>query len=236
MSSDAHDETSSSDEQEDTSDDSGAEGDTSEYSHSDTSVPISRKTRKRRPKKAVQYFDGVRESDYSPPPKRKKHEQRKTANNEHRPLKSEPKKCSVTKCLIKKSVPLLKLLCRATDDERKCMLQHVDDSAIDIVCCCVFNAIWNKKLVSRDRMRAIRKRLSPSQDALLYLAKHSNSTRTRRKLLVQQGGSLPLLLSAVLPAITAAKEKIKREKKDQTSGEQKINNEHVRHHGSNALA
>lgn len=162
----------------------------------------------------------VLERDYSPPSPRRQppskrpqtepriDKPRKERQKYKQPIENE--RCAATNCAVKDNAPLLELLVRANDEERRCLLQHIDDDAFDIVCCCIFNAIWNRDLVPREQMNLIGKRLGEYRKPLVYLSRHNGSTRReRRDLLVQHGAGLPLLLSSVLPAIKAATLEVK---------------------------
>ncbi len=174
-------------------------------------------TVRRRSRKRGGGGGGVRtvlERDHSPPelyPKQRAQPQTKPRTDKPRtegqkyrlPIESE--RCAATNCAVKDNAPLLELLVRANDEERRCLLRHIDDEAFDIVCCCIFNAIWNRDLVPPEQMKLIGKRLGEYRKPLVDLSRHNGSTRReRRELLVQHGAGLPLLLSSVLPAIKAA--------------------------------
>lgn len=158
-------------------------------------------------------FQRVVEEDYSPPPSRSyrkrsdkspegKRQKQQSGSRRHSAAR---KKCAATYCAVKENAPLLELLVRANEEERKCLIKHIDDDGLDIVCCCVFNAIWNKDLVPQRRRELINDRLGEFRQPLIYLSRHRNNNRKkRRELLVQHGAGLPLLLSSVLPAIKAA--------------------------------
>lgn len=175
-----------------------------------------RRRRKRRRSSSPSQFQSETEEDYSASPSVKRSRKKKSRPSRSQSPRSRrrrstatssssEKKCAATHCAIKENAPLLELLVRANDEERNCLLQHIDDDALDIVCCCIFNAIWNKELVPRDRRQLIKNRLGTFRQPLVYLSRHRNNNRgKRRKLLIQHGAGLPLLLSSVLPAIKAS--------------------------------
>jgi hypothetical protein len=76
---------------------------------------------------------------------------------------------------------------------------------VNVVCCCVFNALWNKDIVQRPQRKAIKQQIREEEEAdLNYIAKFSNNPTRRKTLLTRNGRSLPSLLSAVLPAIDSS--------------------------------
>ena len=180
---------------------------------SDSSCDIIPK--KRKEKKKPSHFRTVVDKGYSPPPK----------NNKYIKRKNDSKKCCAKKCAVRKNAPLLELLVRATDEERKCVLKHIDNSAVDIICCCVFNAIYNKEIIPKERLKIIRKKLGKFTRPLVYLSQHRHNRKKRKKLLVQQGAGLPLLLASVIPIIkssTIGELKKKKGKRANSSSDREI--------------
>lgn len=116
-----------------------------------------------------------------------------------------------TKSSVKKALPLLNVLVSSTDEERDCILKHLNSDAVNILCCCVWNAIHNREVVPESAKKVIRQRLKDNRQHLHYIAKQSNNPIKRRRRLIQQGGSLPLLLSAVIPCIRSSYSKSKTE-------------------------
>jgi len=106
-----------------------------------------------------------------------------------------------TKAMVKESLPLLDVLSKVGDAERKCILKHLDSDSVNVVCNCIHNAIYNDAIVPKDTWNEIRSQLKQSKKPLHYVSRLTNNFGKRRKLLIQHGGSLPLLLSAVLPII-----------------------------------
>ena len=115
----------------------------------------------------------------------------------------------VCKSDVKKNLPLLTLLCKANDEERKNVLKRIDEDGLGVICCCVHNALFNTKAtIPRQHWQPIKDELQGKhkRKALHYISKFGNNPEKKRKLLVQNGGSLPLLLNHLLPQITAAVE------------------------------
>lgn len=148
------------------------------------------------------------------------------------PNKQQPRP---TKAKVKKNLPLLRLLSKADDDERCNLLQHIDAEALNVVCSCVYNAIWNCDIVPKSQRKIIRTKLGDSAKTLEYIARHKNNPVRRRRLLVRNGSSLPILLEAVLPAIesssfgqskTGRKTKKKKKKKEEEEEEEEANTVH----------
>jgi hypothetical protein len=109
-----------------------------------------------------------------------------------------------TKSTVRDSLPLLETLNSIPDEERKCLLKHIDSKAVNVVCCCIHNAIYNAAIVSKQDRKEMRGKLQNLREPLHYLSRLTNNPVKRRRLLVQHGGSLPVLLSAVLPVIRDA--------------------------------
>lgn len=128
----------------------------------------------------------------------------KHKQQQHHCHKGAGKDCRPTKTMVKKNLPLLKILSRASEDERAALLKHIDKEGLDVVCTCIFNAIWNRDVVPLSQRKVIRSELKKSAKPLQYIARNKNDPTRRRRLLVQHGGSLPLLLSAVIPVIESS--------------------------------
>ena len=131
-----------------------------------------------------------------------------------------------SKSLIKNNLPLLEALTKVSEEERKCMIRCLGGDALNIVCCCVFNALFNRDVVPRDIRKSIKRKLKKENDleSWYYIAKQTNNAGKRRKLLAQRGAGLPLMLSGVLPTISASVAKtIQAREKKQTQKKKKKN-------------
>lgn len=121
------------------------------------------------------------------------------------PTSRQHKHKSVCKTDVKNNLPLLKLLCKADDEERRNVLKRIDVDGLGVICCCIHNALFNTKaVVPRQHWKPIQDGLKDKRKAFHYISKFDNNPAKKRKLLVQNGGSLPLLLSSLLPQISAA--------------------------------
>lgn len=133
--------------------------------------------------------------------------------------------CKPTKSAVKRNLPLLNLLSRVDEEERCNLLRHIDGEALNVICCCIFNAIWNRDIVPSSQRKDIKIKLKDSAKAIQYIARHKNNPSRRRRLLVQHSDSLPVLLSAVLPVIGSSSFGQSKKNKKRDKGEKVENKE-----------
>lgn len=147
--------------------------------------------------------DEEEEEETQPQDKRNKNKRGNSSSGKHKHKGGET--CPrTTKAVVKRNLPLLNVLSRITDEERSCLLKHLDVEALNVLSCCIWNVLHNHDIVPAPARKTIAKKLKNQREHLHYVSKQANDPKKRKRFLIQQGGSLPLLLSAVLPCIREA--------------------------------
>jgi hypothetical protein len=108
----------------------------------------------------------------------------------------------LTKVQMRKALPLLHAVCHMSDEERISLFEHLNEDGRQIVYHCIFNGIYNKCISKKKRVEICQK-LGDQKKIYEYLAKPTNHLDRKKKLLKQTGAGLPLILSAVLPILSA---------------------------------
>jgi hypothetical protein len=104
----------------------------------------------------------------------------------------------------KKALPLLHALCRMTDVERESALEFLNRRGREVLYQCIFNCVYNQKVLPVEKRREIRKKLSGKAQVYELLAKPSTTESLRKKKLLRQTGTgLPLILAAAIPILTS---------------------------------
>ena len=97
---------------------------------------------------------------------------------------------------------LARTLAKASEGELtsvlKCMNKHGRNAMYE----CIRNTLYHKG-IPKFKQRELRAKLEPHKKDLKYLADGKRSEVRRRKLLVQKGGILPIILSVVAPLISS---------------------------------
>ena len=96
-------------------------------------------------------------------------------------------------------MPVLELMSKATKPQLKCMLNSLSEDVLDQVCVSVYNCIENAEFDGKEYDK-LYKTISKDRKKLQYIVKNvSVRGKDRRKALVQSGGSIGAILSAILP-------------------------------------
>lgn len=102
-----------------------------------------------------------------------------------------------------KKLKFLRILKKLNSEDRICLLNFLNESALDEVCRCVHNVLfenWNLKPSSVKRLRRI---LKGKEKQMSEIVKKSNCLKKRKKIIIQQGGSaLGSILRIAVPLIT----------------------------------
>lgn len=102
---------------------------------------------------------------------------------------------------LKKYIPLLQVLSRTTIPEIKCLINHLDEGALDQICIAVFNCLENTEFPPKEFTK-LHKKILKNKNQLRFLEKNVYTRgKERRKTLVQSGGSIIALLGAILPLV-----------------------------------
>jgi hypothetical protein len=110
---------------------------------------------------------------------------------------------AIDKKKLKKAYPLVKLLAKLCADDRKVVVEYLNDEAHEVLCECVHNGLNNRGIVG-DRKKLCQGTIKCKED-LRYISSEKRPLKQRRKKLIQHGGSvIGLILSAVLPLLASA--------------------------------
>jgi len=104
----------------------------------------------------------------------------------------------------KKHIPLLKTLKKLSKKELAILVEHLDDSAIDGICECVYNVIYTDLKIPKRKQSEIRKHIKSkcSVHKIKEITDKNIPISKRKKSLSQVGGALPLLLGAAIPFLS----------------------------------
>lgn len=98
----------------------------------------------------------------------------------------------MSKC-IRAQLPILQSLCKSSPSVRRSILKHSDNKLTRAICECCINTLHGKiKLSARQRIR-----LKKYKKTIRSLAQRRQSLKSKKKQIVQTGGSF---LLALLPA------------------------------------
>lgn len=98
---------------------------------------------------------------------------------------------------LKSNKHLLHALKVAKPKLRNAIIKAADDDFIKALCECCMNVLNGNHKVTP----ALRKKLSKHRVALRVLSNRKNALRKKRKLLLQKGGFLPMLLGSILSGV-----------------------------------
>ena len=105
---------------------------------------------------------------------------------------------------IKYYHPLVEIIARSNNEEIKLLLEIIDEDAIAYLCEVVYNSLTNfhsqMESTAREKLKAS---ILPHKCKLRKITHAKTDNKKRRKLLVQSGGSLSLLLAAAIPLISS---------------------------------
>jgi len=93
-----------------------------------------------------------------------------------------------------KHYQLLKLLSKAKEEQRKALIENTDKELIFCICECIQNLLAGNVPCSHARRRTLKK----SADVLREIIRCKTPLKTKRQLLIQQGGFLPALLAPIV--------------------------------------
>jgi hypothetical protein len=117
------------------------------------------------------------------------------------------------KKLLKRSdINFLHGLCCLSDEHRSGLIDYLTDEGVDAISQCMLNCVFNK-CIGGSKQAEICEKLGDKKHLFEYLARDTNSRAKKRKLLKQTGSGLPLVLSTVIPLLTALLAARKRKKK-----------------------
>ena len=113
---------------------------------------------------------------------------------------------------LRKALPLLQLIANLPSDrDRSTLIGSIDDTNLDVLCECVHNVLHNHEKIVKagdgdgDEIERLLPRLKADRRKLKYLCKTSVSnsgwSQRRRRRVARVGGSIGLILSALIPAL-----------------------------------
>lgn len=96
--------------------------------------------------------------------------------------------------ILKNNIDSLKVLARANKKQRKAIVDTANSELILCICECVFNILNGHVKITAGN----KKKLARYKSVLRRLATRDCPVNDRRKLIIQKGGFLPILLSPIL--------------------------------------
>ena len=100
---------------------------------------------------------------------------------------------------VKHCSDYLGVLSKCNSKQRRGILQSADPALIKAICECALNVVKGNIPLTPTQKR----RLSPHKNTLRSLADRKKSLKTKKRILIQKGGFLPLLLKAIVPTIAS---------------------------------
>ena len=102
---------------------------------------------------------------------------------------------------VRKAIPILNtLLKRMKKADVEIVLPFLNDQIQEILCECIHNCLYNKK-ISKRRQNYLKRKLGGQKQMYRYLSNAKGSMQKKKRLLPQTGGSLSLILATVLPLL-----------------------------------
>ena len=98
----------------------------------------------------------------------------------------------------------LTLLAKFPKEHISHIIDHLDDNSIEMICECVYNAIYTDLSISKKKKKNLRKRLHKHccMKNLKTITTPSITVSKKRKALKQEGTGLGFILSTIVPLIT----------------------------------
>lgn len=102
---------------------------------------------------------------------------------------------------LKKLLPIIQLITKLPQEQRAGLLEYLSDEAHEGLCECIYNGIANKSLLGQKKSQFLKEKVRKDQKALLTILRPNISKKTRRRKMIQSGGSIALILATVLPML-----------------------------------
>jgi hypothetical protein len=102
---------------------------------------------------------------------------------------------------VKKYFELIKLLETSNPKKKEVILNHLDNNSIHFICELVHNVIHNNFQLNNKKINKLKTVLKPMKNCCRYLSKKSGKIERKRKLMVQHGKGLGLILSTAIPIL-----------------------------------
>lgn len=81
------------------------------------------------------------------------------------------------------------------------LISSLSPEQMHAVCTCIYNTLHMNLGIPQSKTHKLKKTLSKNSEVYHYLADKRNPLNKKRKLIVQHGGSIGLILSLVIPVI-----------------------------------
>ena len=94
---------------------------------------------------------------------------------------------------------LIKILNKLRPEERELIIYFLDEKGIDVLCEAVTNVFFNDLKANKKRKNILYERFKNKQKSISKISDRRLPYKSRKKLLVQEGGSLGLILTTALP-------------------------------------
>ena len=98
----------------------------------------------------------------------------------------------------------LTLLAKFPKEHISHVIDHLDDNSIEMICECVYNAIYTDLSISKKKKKTLRKHLHKHccMKNLKTITTPSITVSKKRRALKQEGTGLGFILSTIVPLIT----------------------------------
>lgn len=109
---------------------------------------------------------------------------------------------SINKRKFRKCMPLLKILNKISEEDRKNIISFLNDEGCEVLINCIQNTLYNPKLIKATK--PLRASLIKHKTDFANLLKPKKSVKQKKLRLVQVGGNpLGTILSTLLPILAA---------------------------------
>lgn len=104
---------------------------------------------------------------------------------------------------VKKYIPLLKIIKKLKNDEKRVLVKHLDSRSIECLSCVFRNAIANPTL-GAEQQEHLRQRLWDKRNDVRFIANAKKSADAKKRRLSQLGGNLlGLIIGQLLPLVAS---------------------------------
>jgi len=100
---------------------------------------------------------------------------------------------------VKQCGDYLQVLAKCSPRQRQAILREADPKLVKAICECALNVINGNVPLSVSQ----KQRLSPHKSTLRSLADKRKSNKARKRLIVQRGGFVGVLLRAIIPTLAS---------------------------------
>lgn len=123
-----------------------------------------------------------------------------------------PRPSAVTRKLAR-NIPLFNKIRRTKKKDYSKLFSSLTPTQIHAVCECLYNTLHTNLGIPAKKASSLKKTLLKNKEAYLYLSRKKNPISNKRRLLVQHGTGIGLILSAMIPIISGIVSLFRKKKK-----------------------